>query len=383
MKYNFNTSSKNQIKEHLTECSKLFVPRLDSYIEIEKYSEKIFDKANRIEFLCQDKLKGLIAYYVNGQEAFITNVSVTQDYIGKEIASELMEQCFLRLIKQGIREVLLDVKRDNSRAIKFYKKHNFFIKEEKNNNFTMKKNLLRDYDSESRDTSDHKYVYNFDFDIMHHYMIESFREYIVSGSILELGSFEGEFTKRLIPFSKNITCVEASKDAVEIAKKKLGEDIIIYNTLFEDFESKIKYDNIILTHVLEHIDDRISLLNKIKQEWVSENGKIFIVCPNANALSRQIAKEMGIIKNVTDITDSEKKHGHTITYTLEKLEEEVESAGLKIKYKGGIFLKALANFQWDEVISKNIVNKDYLDGCFQMGKKYPDLCSSIIIVCEK
>jgi 2-polyprenyl-3-methyl-5-hydroxy-6-metoxy-1,4-benzoquinol methylase len=247
----------------------------------------------------------------------------------------------------------------------------------------MKKNLLRDYDSESRDTSDHKYVYNFDFDIMHHYMIESFREYIISGSILELGSFEGEFTKRLIPFSKDITCVEASKDAVEIAKKKFGEDIIIYNSLFEDFESKVKYDNIILTHVLEHIDDRISLLNKIKQEWVSENGKIFIVCPNANALSRQIAKEMGLIKNVTDITDSEKKHGHTITYTLEKLQEEVESTKLKIKYKGGIFLKALANFQWDEVISKNIVNKDYLDGCFELGKKYPDLCSSIIIVCEK
>ena len=42
----------------------------------------------------------------------------------------------------------------------------------------------RDYDTEIRDTSDHKYVYGFDFDVMHPLMIRSFLPFFRPGKVL-------------------------------------------------------------------------------------------------------------------------------------------------------------------------------------------------------
>jgi len=52
-------------------------------------------------------------------------------------------------------------------------------------------------------------------------------------------------------------------------------------------------------------------------------------------------------------------------------------------HRSGIFFKALANFQWDQVIPAGIVDEAYLDGCYRLGQRYPDLCSSIFLVCER
>lgn len=45
--------------------------------------------------------------------------------------------------------------------------------------------------------------------------------------------------------------------------------------------------------------------------------------------------------------------------------------------------KALANFQWDRLLQTDIVSKEYLDGGYQLGQQYPDLCSSIFLLCER
>ena len=86
----------------------------------------------------------------------------------------------------------------------------------------------RNYNQELKDTNDHKYAYNFDFDIMHKYMVDSFIPFFKEGNLLELGSFKGDFTRRLTPFFKDITCVEASDEAVEIAKNEFHDDFYIY-----------------------------------------------------------------------------------------------------------------------------------------------------------
>jgi 2-polyprenyl-3-methyl-5-hydroxy-6-metoxy-1,4-benzoquinol methylase len=244
----------------------------------------------------------------------------------------------------------------------------------------MKKN--RDYNKEFKD-NDRKYFYGFDIDVMHPYMLKAFTSFFKEGSMLELGSFKGEFTKRLLSNFTDITCVEASDEAVLEAKKLLGNKVKIYNSLFENLTLPKKYDNIVLTHVLEHIDSPVELLKKINDEWLSDTGRFFLVCPNANAPSRQIAVKMGLITHNSAVTPAEKEHGHVITYTADTLERDVKAAGLKVVYRTGIFFKALANFQWDRLLQTDIISKEYLDGCYELGQKYPDLCSSIFLLCEK
>ena len=241
----------------------------------------------------------------------------------------------------------------------------------------------RNYNKELQDTSTHKYVYNFDFDVMHGFMIESFKPFFKSGNCLELGSFKGDFTKRLLPFFDDITCVEASDEAVNQAKVKLGDKVQFITGLFEEVQLPSLYDNIILTHVLEHIDDPVRVLKRINKEWLSDTGHFFLVCPNANAPSRQIAVRMGLISHNHAITAAEAEHGHRITYSLDTLERDARAAGLKVVYRSGIFFKALANFQMDQLLNSDIISEEYLQGCYQLGQLYPDLCSSIFLMCEK
>ena len=243
--------------------------------------------------------------------------------------------------------------------------------------------MKRNYNKEMVD-NERAYAYSFDFDVMHPFMIKAFEPFFKKGgSFLELGSFKGDFTKRFADYFKDITCVEASNEAIEEAKKKVPSSVKFINDLFENVELPKKYDNVVLTHVLEHLDDPVKVLKRINDEWLNDGGRFFLVTPNANAPSRQIAVKMGLISHNAAVTPAEEEHGHRITYTLDTLERDAKEAGLKVVHRSGIFFKALANFQWDKLLQTDIISKEYLDGCYELGQQYPELCSSIFLMCEK
>jgi SAM-dependent methyltransferase len=244
-------------------------------------------------------------------------------------------------------------------------------------------NNKRDYNKELKDTADHKYGYTFDYDVMHPFMLKAMSPFFKSGNFLELGSFKGDFTKRFLPYFEDITCVEASDEAVALAKIELGNKVTFINSIFETVKLPTQYENIVLTHVLEHLDDPVKVLKRVNDEWLSDKGRFFLVCPNANAPSRQIAVKMGLISHNSAVTPAEKEHGHNITYTLDTLERDAKAAGLNVIHRSGVFFKALANFQWDRLLETDIISSEYLEGCYQLGQQYPDLCSSIFLLCEK
>lgn len=80
----------------------------------------------RFETWHNDALVGLIAIYINENNfAFITNVSVAEDYTGKKIASHLLDKCIAFAKEQKIEKLKLEVHPENMPAIKFYEKYNF------------------------------------------------------------------------------------------------------------------------------------------------------------------------------------------------------------------------------------------------------------------
>lgn len=243
--------------------------------------------------------------------------------------------------------------------------------------------MNRSYDNEFRDNSLRKYAYGFDGEVMHPYMLKSFLPFFRKGNLLELGCFKGEFTRRFLPHFSDITCVEASGEALAAARSKLGDQVHFIQGCFEDVQLPGRYDHVVMTHVLEHLDDPVRVLKRINDEWLSPEGRLFLVCPNANAPSRQIAVKMGLISHNAAVTPAEAQHGHRITYSLDTLERDAVAAGLKVVHRSGIFFKALANFQWDRLLQTDIISKEYLEGCYALGQQYPDLCSSIFLLCEK
>jgi 2-polyprenyl-3-methyl-5-hydroxy-6-metoxy-1,4-benzoquinol methylase len=244
-------------------------------------------------------------------------------------------------------------------------------------------NNNRNYNQELKDTPDHKYAYDFD-NVLRKYMMQTFEPYIkgTEGKALEMGCYKGEFTEILTHYFNDITVIEASDELVEHTRQRVNNKVKFICSTFEEYNAEEKFDYIFLMHTLEHLDKPKEVLQKVSS-WLSDNGVLYLICPNANAPSRQIAVKMGLITHNAAVTPAEKEHGHRKTYSLDTLEEETIDTGLTVVSRGGIFFKALANFQFDKLMNTEILSQGYLDGCYKLGMLYPDLCASIYLVCKK
>ena len=92
-----------------------------------------------------------------------------------------------------------------------------------------------------------------------------------------------------------ITCVEASVAAIEEARSALGGGAECFHSIFETATLPGRYDNVVLTHVPEHLTVPVVVLKPESEEWFTEGGRCFPVCPNVNAPSRQVAVKMVLI----------------------------------------------------------------------------------------
>lgn len=126
--YKKKTANVNEIQSHLQRCSDQFFPPLIERIDIEDYSQKIFENAITFEAWKGGRLVGLLAaYIVDGSKhsVFVTNVSVLKDFMGLGIASSLLDDCIRCAVEACCIVVNLDVHKGNARAINFYRKFDF------------------------------------------------------------------------------------------------------------------------------------------------------------------------------------------------------------------------------------------------------------------
>ena len=242
----------------------------------------------------------------------------------------------------------------------------------------------RDYDAEAEDNSGRKYKYEFDSIVRQHFMqsISADLNLSADAKTLEIGSFDGIMTDLLLTYFPHVSVVEASSELAKTVSSRFGDQVSVHNSLIEDFVTDEKFDNIFLVHTLEHIDEPKQVLDSIG-DLLSENGKAFIMVPNANALSRQIAVEMGLVEYNAAVTEAEAKQGHVRTYSLDTLSNEINRSELVLARTGGVILKALANFQFDGALDAGILTMDYLKAADKIGQRFPDLCASIYVVCVK
>lgn len=116
-------------------------------ISVEDYSSKLISNAFTHAFSDNGEDVGFISYYANDKKnktAYIALLAVLPEYQGKKIAQTLMDQCIQKCTDLGMREIKLEVKEDNGRAIRFYKKYDFVISEKASNgSFYMIKNIQK------------------------------------------------------------------------------------------------------------------------------------------------------------------------------------------------------------------------------------------------
>ena len=240
---------------------------------------------------------------------------------------------------------------------------------------------MRDYNLEYKDAADRRYAYDFD-GVLRQYLLRAMSPYFKPrGRVLELGCYKGDMTEQILGYFEGLTVVEGSSELCEVVAKRFPGRVDVVNARFEDVSFDKGFDTIFLVHTLEHLDDPVSVLSRCK-DWMTPGARLFVAVPNANALSRQIAVHMGLVKYNSAVTPAEQLQGHRITYSMDVFEHHLRSAGMTVVQRGGVLVKALANFQFDRALKAGIVDEAYLEGCYELGKLFPDLCASLYAVSE-
>ena len=160
-------------------------------------------------------------------------------------------------------------------------------------------------------------------------------------NVLELGYGEGHTCNRLSKKTKTYSVIEGSSDLVAEVKSKFP-DLHVIGELFEDYLPKNPYDLILALHVFEHLDDPVALAKHMKS-CLSKDGEMVVVVPNKESLHRRLAKAMGLIEDLGELSPRDKLVGHKKVYCLKELEQDFIEAGYEVVTKKGFFIKLLPN----------------------------------------
>lgn len=239
----------------------------------------------------------------------------------------------------------------------------------------------RDYDQEAGQFGERRYNYDFDARVRD-YMMRAFEPFLPTGRALELGCYRGDSTGWLAGRYADLTVIEAAPSLVEAARARFGGGARFICSTFEAAELDETFDAIFLINTLEHLDDPVAVLRRIAG-WLSPRGRLFLLVPNAQAPSRQIAVKMGLISHNAAVTEAERRNGHRNTFSFDTLEDAARAGGLSAMHRGGLIFKGLANYQFDAALEAGIISDAYLEGCYQLGMQYPELCASIYLICER
>lgn len=180
-------------------------------------------------------------------------------------------------------------------------------------------------------------------------------------SVLELGYGEGNFTAELINRNFKPTVIDGSDILLKEAKRLHGDKVNVECCLFEEFNPIQKFDCILATHVLEHVDDPVFLLKRMKS-WLNINGRIVVIVPNKESIHRQLAVIMGLQNKLDSLSNRDLLVGHQRVYSIDSLSDDFIKAGFEIKEKSGFFLKVLPNsmmlsYSNDLIEALNLISK--------------------------
>ncbi len=117
------------ISEILNEVNNDFKPPLDKRINIDEYSQKLFDNSVIYYAKKDDIYIGFIAFYCNNMEtkiAYVPMIAIMSEFRGQGIGSKLLDIAIAHIKNNGFRKIEIETW-EGSKAIFLYQKKGFMI----------------------------------------------------------------------------------------------------------------------------------------------------------------------------------------------------------------------------------------------------------------
>jgi 2-polyprenyl-3-methyl-5-hydroxy-6-metoxy-1,4-benzoquinol methylase len=143
----------------------------------------------------------------------------------------------------------------------------------------------------------------------------------IGDEVLDSGRGNGALTRDLAKKAKFVLGIDVNERNVEMARNRYNAKNVEYRVAdaTTNLESE-KYDVIVLSNILEHLENRNEFLNKVRKL----GPKVLIRVPMVNRdWTTLYKKELGVEWRL-DKT-------HSTEYSLESFNEELEKAGLNLE----------------------------------------------------
>jgi SAM-dependent methyltransferase len=200
--------------------------------------------------------------------------------------------------------------------------------------------------------------------------------WMVGPEVLEMGYGDGLWSGGIIEHYDHSSVVDMAKELLNAAKELHGDSLRVHHSMFETFEPPHRYDTVLASYVLEHVEDPVAVLERIKN-WLTDEGRLIVAVPNANSLHRRLAVKMGLQERTTDLGPTDFEGGHRRVYTLSGILQDVARAGFTVPRTRGCFLKPLPQRRLADLPG------EVLDGLIAMGNEIPiDWASEVILECR-
>lgn len=203
---------------------------------------------------------------------------------------------------------------------------------------------------------------------------------------MQMGCANGYETEQLARRLGSLTVVDGAKQFVEKLSNNNGyTHVNFFCSLFEEMhqrkELSKRFDYVFCNYVLEHVSDVQIVLGQIKK-MLKPEGTLFVVVPNRDALSRRLAKEMGLVPDLKALTENDHKHGHRRTFSRISLLSEIRRAGFTVERTCGVVLKILADFQLNELLNNDFLSMIHIQALQRLALKgrFSALADSICVV---
>ena len=214
--------------------------------------------------------------------------------------------------------------------------------------------------------------------------LQLIKESVEGASVLEL-STNLRSTLALARIATTVTVVDGSGAKLDalagLIRANDIKNVRLIRSDFFDFLSTNteKFDEIILFRTLEHIEQRADLLSLIAKQMLG-GSFLTVSVPNALSLHRRLGVQMGLLKDPYALTEADQRKGHVVNLDQILLNSALETAGLKILWLVGSFLKLVPD---SELVSSGFYTDERLKAMFELSAGVdPDLCAELVARCH-
>jgi 2-polyprenyl-3-methyl-5-hydroxy-6-metoxy-1,4-benzoquinol methylase len=130
-----------------------------------------------------------------------------------------------------------------------------------------------------------------------------------------------------------------------------------------------------LLHELENPRELLSCINSI----CDKNTIVHINVPNANSFHRIIAKEMGLITDVHELSEQQIRMQRHHVYDMKMLTKLVTEMGFDVIESGSYYPKFLTGSQMDAALEQGIISDKIFEGLYSLGRYVKDYGSEIFV----